>query len=315
MRSTRLTVLVLLAFASVFVVTAAYAAGQTVVAYPKADVTVDGAFPDTNEYAWGDLYVSQSQWFGNSEALLRFDLSQVVPAGAKVTKAVLYLSIYSIGDWGLNMPDMQAQQVAGPWDESAVTWNTRPPLDASVLDSQSVDYWLSQSPDLPVPFDVTGAVDSTDTVDVAITMSGEGGVADFYSAEWANPFYWPYMQVTYEVENDPPSVTAQATTTTLLVPNGKTANVQLTGTITGGDGGIQQAWVHVDDEYGALTGNTPITSIDAAGRYSVAVPLVASRYGYDKNGRQYTLTVDATDGAGNTSSATPITVVVPHDQR
>ena len=42
--------------------------------------------------------------------------------------------------------------------------------------------------------------------------------------------------------------------------------------------------------------------------------LRAERTGKDKGGRIYTITIQATDEAGNQSAAATVTVTVPHDQ-
>jgi hypothetical protein len=68
----------------------------------------------------------------------------------------------------------------------------------------------------------------------------------------------------------------------------------------------------VVDEYRQVQ---PIGSVTLAsdGSYSFTVKLQASRDGNDHNGRLYAITVNASDSAGNSASATT-NVVVPHDQ-
>jgi hypothetical protein len=46
--------------------------------------------------------------------------------------------------------------------------------------------------------------------------------------------------------------------------------------------------------------------------FSFAVPLEARRLGQDNDGRQFRIVVNASDKAGNQSSAS-VVVVVPHD--
>ena len=55
-------------------------------------------------------------------------------------------------------------------------------------------------------------------------------------------------------------------------------------------------------------------AIDSAGRYSLTVPLTASRRGDDNDGRTYRILINAADLAGNQASAV-IDVLVPHDRR
>ena len=100
---------------------------------------------------------------------------------------------------------------------------------------------------------------------------------------------------------------------TLWPPNGKTVVVKVEGKITDSGSGlnVSSARYAVSDEYGLVQPSGPITV--ANGRYSVNVPLVASRHGQDQNGRTYTIVVRATDKTGNEGSATAI-VTVPHDK-
>jgi VCBS repeat-containing protein len=115
--------------------------------------------------------------------------------------------------------------------------------------------------------------------------------------------------------NRPPSETAAASLPTLWPPNGKLVSDVISGTITDeGDSGIDPASLTytVVDEYGAVQPSGTFT-LQSDGTYSFTVPLEASRLGNDKDGRVYTITVNAADNAGNASSIT-ITVTVPHDQ-
>jgi hypothetical protein len=54
-------------------------------------------------------------------------------------------------------------------------------------------------------------------------------------------------------------------------------------------------------------------SLGAGGSYSFTVLLQASRLGTDLDGRHYTITVRASDNAGNSGSQANV-VTVPHDQ-
>ena len=111
-----------------------------------------------------------------------------------------------------------------------------------------------------------------------------------------------------------PAVTASAPPT-IWPPNDKTVPVRVQGTITDSGTGVNPATARfaVLDEYGLVQPSGPI-SLDAAGAFSVDVPLVASRNGNDTNGRRYTIVILASDNAGNEGSAT-VVVTVPHDQR
>jgi hypothetical protein len=69
----------------------------------------------------------------------------------------------------------------------------------------------------------------------------------------------------------------------------------------------------IDDEYGEVQASGAVI-LQAEGRYSFIVFLGASRWGDDRNGRRYVITVHAQDNAGNPSEQSG-TVTVPHDRR
>jgi hypothetical protein len=75
------------------------------------------------------------------------------------------------------------------------------------------------------------------------------------------------------------------------------------------DSGGQASMYQVIDEYGQVqpTGSV-IPAVD--GSYAFTLKLEASRLGNDPDGRHYTITVSATDYAGNRGSASA-TVTVP----
>lgn len=110
----------------------------------------------------------------------------------------------------------------------------------------------------------------------------------------------------------PPVVTISATPMSLWPPNGKMVPVTVSGTITDTGCTVTNAAYAVKDEYGEVQPSGPV-SLGPRGAYSFAVLLQASRLGTDIGGRLYSITVTASDNAGNAGShATP--VIVPHDQ-
>jgi hypothetical protein len=66
------------------------------------------------------------------------------------------------------------------------------------------------------------------------------------------------------------------------------------------------------DEYGKDQ-PSGLIPIGAGGSYAFTVYLPASRKDADKDGRTFTITVSAADGAGNPASKA-VVVTVPHDQ-
>jgi hypothetical protein len=115
----------------------------------------------------------------------------------------------------------------------------------------------------------------------------------------------------------PPAVTMAVSPTTLWPPNGKLVSVQVSGTITdeadGSGVNASSAAFVVLDEYGEIQPHGKLT-LGTDGQYAFTVALKASRKGADQDGRHYTITVSATDQAGNLGEAST-TVTVPHDQR
>jgi hypothetical protein len=110
-----------------------------------------------------------------------------------------------------------------------------------------------------------------------------------------------------------PVVTASANPSSLWPPNHKFVAVTVSGHVSDASGGVPSTVkYHVIDEYGQVQ-PSGTASVNANGNYSFVVMLQSSRLGQDKDGRQYTIVVSATDEADNTGSVTT-TVVVPHDQ-
>lgn len=140
-------------------------------------------------------------------------------------------------------------------------------------------------------------------VDLAINyFAGSGTISIFLNTTEGAP------------DTTPPTVTARANPPVLWPPNGKTIAVVVTGTMTDAGTGLDPSTgrFRVIDEYGLVDAAGPV-AIAADGTYSVKVPLVASRRGADRDGRQYSIVVSATDRAGNAGSATT-TVTVPHSR-
>ncbi len=116
------------------------------------------------------------------------------------------------------------------------------------------------------------------------------------------------------IDLTPPAISVSANPSSLWPPNGRMIPVTVSGTITDNLSGVNpsSAAFAVHDEYGLVQPSGPVT-LGSGGSYSFVVSLQASRDGSDQDGRQYTITVSASDLAGNLGSASTI-VTVPHDQ-
>jgi hypothetical protein len=115
-------------------------------------------------------------------------------------------------------------------------------------------------------------------------------------------------------DTTPPQIAATANPATLWPPNGKLVPVTVSGTMTD-DSGVDasKASFSVVDSYGAVQPAGAV-SVAADGTFSFTVQLEARRSGTDRDGRIYTVTVQAADTAGNVGTV-DVQVVVPHDQR
>jgi len=120
----------------------------------------------------------------------------------------------------------------------------------------------------------------------------------------------------FTIDRNLPESTLVASQQTIWPPNNTTVNVELSGEAADVGLGLDSISVRVIDEYGTV--EPQIAAIQGSGEHalgwSVSIPLEASRHGYDKDGRAYTIEVTLKDRACNTRTLTT-TVVVEHDQR
>ncbi|HZC24909.1 MAG TPA: VCBS repeat-containing protein [Candidatus Binatia bacterium] len=110
----------------------------------------------------------------------------------------------------------------------------------------------------------------------------------------------------------PPVVTVVPTPISLWPPDGKKAPVTVSGTILDNPGcTVTGATYAVGDEYGQVQ-PTGLVNLGAGGAYSFTVLLQSARRGADLDGRLYTITVSASNDAGQIGSKNA-TVMVAHD--
>lgn len=103
----------------------------------------------------------------------------------------------------------------------------------------------------------------------------------------------------------PPEVNITAKPSILWPPNHKMVNVTVNGSASDQLSGIASISFKVTDEYGKVE---PTIS-----KFGDVIQLEAWREGNDPDGRIYTISVTATDKAGNQATAST-TVICPHDQ-
>lgn len=102
-----------------------------------------------------------------------------------------------------------------------------------------------------------------------------------------------------------PEITIIVEPNVLWPPNNKMRDVLIDGSVSDLSDDVVLSFT-VDDEYGEIE---PVLN-----GFGETIQLKASRKGKDKDGRTYTITVEAVDGSGN-SVVENVTVSVPHDQR
>ncbi len=112
-----------------------------------------------------------------------------------------------------------------------------------------------------------------------------------------------------------PTVTLDAPVPAALTPpDGRTVSVAITGTAVDGGTGVAQAWLVVDDEYGALDGQFDMTALlGANGAFTTDLDLVATCNVGDADGRDYLISLHAEDAAGNAADPVSCTVSVAPD--
>ncbi len=108
-----------------------------------------------------------------------------------------------------------------------------------------------------------------------------------------------------------PTVEVSASPSSLWPPNGKMAEITVSGSIILQDNcTLPGTSYSIVDEYGELSTNDPIEIGLTSGTFNFQVYLEASRRGDDLDGRLYTIKIETQDGGVAT-----VPVIVPHDQR
>ncbi|MFC1627707.1 hypothetical protein ACFL3H_01170 [Gemmatimonadota bacterium] len=154
-----------------------------------------------------------------------------------------------------------------------------------------------------VPLGMFGDVDD---VNIIIGASYDEAVSGFYSIDFApdNGSY-PYSIQTGS-SNEPPEIFSVAVSPEVIwPPNNRERFITLAVDANDPDEDTLEYFYSIEDEYGEYTcTDEPLTG---------GIRLMASRRGYDKDGRTYTITVTVVDPDGESDSMST-TVLVPHDK-
>jgi len=115
--------------------------------------------------------------------------------------------------------------------------------------------------------------------------------------------------------NQPPTISGVVAGESIVRANNKKPlTFEFTGNISSLPGcTTEKAYFILSDEYGELDKSEPI-QLDDAGNFRVAIPVIASRQGNDKDGRLFTVAFGADNEAGTTVGGEQ-RIVISHDSR
>ncbi|MBI4972689.1 MAG: hypothetical protein HZC16_02590 [Candidatus Omnitrophica bacterium] len=117
----------------------------------------------------------------------------------------------------------------------------------------------------------------------------------------------------FAVDTTSPVITFSVNPSVLWPANGQMINVTVSGNIRDSGSGPASASYNVNDEYGQV-GTAGAITASGDGSFSFTISLKAERDGKDIDGRIYTVTINASDKAGN-FNISGMNVTVPHDMR
>jgi len=169
------------------------------IVYPTDDAYVWGSTPDSNYGNADDLHVGRNT--DNVRSFLKFDLSSI-PGSIENARLSLIAEMLGIRGGG---EIVQCHRVDDDtWSEGTITWNNKSLIDIT-LDNQPVTAQL-----IRYFWDVTSFVKGESGVDnkVSFCMVGEGenkpsnNYIIFFSKEFENGDYWPYLLVGYKPSSD-----------------------------------------------------------------------------------------------------------------
>ncbi|HQQ06769.1 MAG TPA: DNRLRE domain-containing protein [Candidatus Omnitrophota bacterium] len=180
------------------------AADQTFIITVDQDAWVNEANPTAN-YG-NNTYMSVKDRSGLAEAYIRFSQEELgALAGKPVTAASLFLYQYQ----GTNSPgdSIAVHRVGSEWNESGVSWDTRPVYDAFAvsaleLSGENNTAGWREWPGLECVVSGWSSTGGTGANNFGLALENNRDMAEgelyarFYSSEYSNAAFRPYLKVT-----------------------------------------------------------------------------------------------------------------------
>jgi len=281
----------------------------------KEDVQVRSADPDGNYSKYKELYAgSYRGWIYRS--YLKFDLS-ALPKDAAVDKA----SLFVWNRFGSSAPQVSAYSAGNGWSEPTITWNSAPligdePDDTVVLAANGTQYEWN------VKDAVEGAVGADGVV--TLVLGDTPGAADSWArliGKDEDATRGPYLMVECSAvtpkDVTPPTIVLETIKDTLWPPNHKMVLCAVLKAVTDEVDPDPAVVVDVTSNEainGKGDGNTDYDWEVVPNGDTQEIWLRAERSG-GGDGREYKVSVVATDEAGNAATEIAnITVKTPHNQ-
>jgi len=148
-------------------------------------------------------------------------------------------------------------------------------------------------------YKIDGGVTLTYSTPFSISTAGTHAI-NFWSIDIAGNTEVQRL-LSLKIDNIAPTVTVAASPTQAGHGN-KPLTATISGHVTDTISGVGPVTYSVLDEYGITQPSGPVT-VQANGNYSFTLSLPATRNPGDNNGHLYTITIRATDQAGNVSTA------------
>jgi hypothetical protein len=157
--------------------------------YPMADAYVYESSADTNYGSVTNLraYGTVSQY----RTFITFP--RPIAANYAITSAKVYLYCYNVAGVGTGQAETMYGSLGASWQESVITWANQPSMGAAAssnTNAPSAGNWYD--------WDITTYFAAqTNYVDLGLKAAAGAGMAYYYSREYEDTVFRPYLEVTY----------------------------------------------------------------------------------------------------------------------